>query len=86
MQKDRPDREPTPAEAYAEDYWKKHGFQYGVIRRYVSKTVYLVTKDAMEMHIEIPGAVTDPVQYLELFQRTYEMEKKFRRSILPKQA
>ena len=43
------DWEKSRAEKYAEKYWKKHGYHYQPKRKYMSKSVYLVSKDGVEV-------------------------------------
>ena len=69
--------ERSGAERYAEKYWRKWGYTYTVRRKYISKTVYLVGKDGIEMEYIVQGAVTNPKADMRAFERLFEMHKRF---------
>ena len=62
-------------EKYAENYWKKNGFDYEVKRKYMSKTVYIIRKDGLEFPYEVPDVVQDCKLYMQWFQEQFEMRK-----------
>lgn len=73
------DWERNQAEKYAEKYWKENGFDYKVKRKYISKCIYIVSKDGLEFPYAIPCDVTDRKKYMALFQEQFEMRKEIER-------
>ena len=51
---------------------KAKGFEITMLKQYISKTVYTISKDGFEQKVEVPSNVTDTTSYanmlLELFQ------------------
>ena len=47
--------ESSKHEQYAETWWTEHGFTWELKKRFVSFSVYAVTKDGMTMQYEIPN-------------------------------
>lgn len=70
------DWEKSRAEKYDEKYWKKHGYHYQPKRKYMSKSVYLVSKDGVEVTYDIPYSVTDPVKFMKFFADLFDMHTK----------
>ena len=67
--------ERNQAEAYAENFWKKNGFEFEVKRKSMSKCVYTIRKDGLEFPYTIPCDVTDVKAYMQSFAEQYEMRK-----------
>lgn len=47
--------ESSKDEKYAEKWWTDHGFSWKLTKRFVSKSVYAVTKDDITVNYEIPN-------------------------------
>ena len=47
--------ESSKDEKYAEQWWTDHGFTWKLTKRFVSKSVYAVTKDDITLNYEIPN-------------------------------
>ena len=53
-------------EKVAEKYFKDHGFEYKMLKQYLSKTVYELSKDGLTYKWELPYGITEPKKYMEL--------------------
>ena len=47
--------ESSKDERYAEKWWTDHGFSWTLKKRFVSKSVYEISKDGVKMNYEIPN-------------------------------
>ena len=47
--------ESSKHEKYAEQWWTDHGFTWALKKRFISKSVYSVTKDGITMEYELPN-------------------------------
>lgn len=47
--------ESSKDEKFAENWWTEHGFSWKLMKRFVSKSVYAVTKDGVKLTYEIPN-------------------------------
>lgn len=68
--------EATKAELYAEEWWKKHGFSVKLLHRFLSKSVYEVSKDGITSDYEIPFRVTKPKEFMDGFAVFWETLRK----------
>ena len=53
-------------EKFAERWFDQHGFEWKLIKQYLSKTVYEISKDGLTYKWEMPFGVTEPKKYMEL--------------------
>ena len=63
------------AEQYAEKYWHANGYSAKLVKRFVSKSVYEISKDGVIDKYEVPNAVKDPTRYMVNFERYWEILK-----------
>lgn len=65
-------KEKSKVEKSIERKIKAKGFEITMLKQYISKTVYTISKDGFEQKVEVPSNVTDTTSYanmlLELFQ------------------
>lgn len=65
-------KEKSKVEKSIERKMKAKGFEITMLKQYISKTVYTISKDGFEQKVEVPSNVTDTTSYanmlLELFQ------------------
>lgn len=47
--------ESSKDEKFAENWWTEHGFSWKLTKRFISKSVYAVTKDGVTVNYEIPN-------------------------------
>lgn len=73
MSKSNLNWEARPIEKYAENWWREHGFDAKLIKRYIHKSVYEVSKLGLFMEHEIPDTVTDFEAYMELFEQSWDI-------------
>lgn len=73
MAKSNLDWEASPAEKYAERWWKKNGFEVKLIKRYQSKSIYEISRDGLTRKEEIPYTVKKFGEYMKQFQKGWDM-------------
>lgn len=65
-------KEKSKVEKSIERKMKAKGFEITMLKQYISKTVYTISKDGFKQKVEVPSNVTDATLYanmlLELFQ------------------
>ena len=76
MAKSNKEWEKSKAEKYAENYWTKNGYTFTVKRKYISKTIYMVSKDGIEMRYDIAGDTVDNKGNMKFFEKSFELHKK----------
>ena len=64
------DAEKNRIEEAAEAWWEKNGFQFKFKARYLTKSVYSVSKNGKSSVYEIPFCITDMKGFMEGF-KTY---------------
>lgn len=73
-------KEKSKVEKSIERKMKAKGFEITILKQYISKTVYVISKDGVEQKVEVPSNVTDTTLYanmlLELFQVSAEINGK----------
>lgn len=67
-QKDR-----TDAEKFCENWLTRNGYSWECKKRYISKSVYSVSKDGTTDTVEICSTVTDAKKYMEMFSKSFTM-------------
>jgi hypothetical protein len=73
MAKSNLDWEASPAEKYAERWWKKNGFDVKLLKRYQSKSIYEISRDGLTRKEEIPYTVKKFGEYMKQFQEGWDM-------------
>jgi hypothetical protein len=66
--------EKTKNEKYAEEWFAEHGFQFTLVKQYISKTEYTVSKDGIIDNFELPSTVMDINQYMKQFEKSFSMK------------
>lgn len=73
-------KEKSKVEKSIERKMKAKGFKITMLKQYVSKTVYAISKDGVEQKVEVPSNITDTSLYAnmlsELFQVSVEINGK----------
>lgn len=69
------EREKSKVEKGAEKWFKENGFDYKIIKQYISKTIYQVSKDGVTDKCEVLAAVTNISSYMESYGRSFELGK-----------
>lgn len=73
-------KEKSKVEKSIERKMKAKGFEITMLKQYISKTVYAISKDGVEQKVEVPSNVTDTSLYAnmlsELFQVSAEINGK----------
>ena len=58
--------ESSKAQKAAETWWTEHGFEWKLIKRFISKSEYEISKDGYTMNYEVPNiASTENNQFME---------------------
>ena len=65
----------TKNEKYAEKWFKENGFDFELVKQYVSKTKYKITKDGITIPFELIWGVDDIKGYMRMFNESFEMKK-----------
>lgn len=73
-------KEKSKVEKSIERKMKAKGFEITMLKQYISKTVYAISKDGVEQKVEVPSNITDTSLYAnmlsELFQASVEINGK----------
>lgn len=73
-------KEKSKVEESIEREMKAKGFEITMLKQYISKTVYAISKDGVEQKVEVPSNITDTSLYAnmlsELFQVSVEINGK----------
>ena len=76
MARHNEDWEPSAMEIYAEKWLKEHGFEFRLMKRYISKSIYEVSKNGLDCEYHIFSKVEDPAGYMDGFQKFWETYEK----------
>lgn len=71
--------EKSKVEKYAEKWFKENGFQCELIKQYISKTKYKISKDGITEIFELSYGITEPKKYMEMYKKSFEMKKEILR-------
>lgn len=52
-------------ERYAEKWWTEHGYSWTLKKRFISKSVYEISKDGITHDYEVPNAKIDMKRFME---------------------
>lgn len=66
--------EKNKIEKYAEKVLKENGYEVEILKRYFSKTVYLVKTNCFEEKVEIPCCVSDEKTYMKIVVNTLKLK------------
>lgn len=66
--------EKTKNEKYAENWFKENGFDFKLLKQYISKTKYEITKAEITEIFELPNDVTNIKKYMDMFLKSFEMK------------
>lgn len=69
----------SKVEKYAEKWFKENGFQCELIKQYISKTKYKISKDGITEIFELSYGITEPKKYMEMYKKSFEMKKEILR-------
>jgi hypothetical protein len=69
------EKEKTRTMRYAERYWTRNGYQFKLVKQYISKAVYLVGKDGVVMKYSHPAVVDDNRGIMGCFEYTFGLFK-----------
>lgn len=67
-------KEKSKIESYAEKWFKEHGFEFKILKQYLSKTNYEVTKDGVTDTFELSSSVTDGKLYMDNYGKSFAMK------------
>ena len=67
--------EKSRAERYAERWFINHGFDCYLVKQYINKTVYRVSKDGIEDRFELPRAVENPKEFMQMYESSFAMKQ-----------
>lgn len=67
--------EKSKNEKYVEQWFTENGYTFSVIKQFISKTKYEVSKDGISDIFELPSEVQDPKKYMIMYDRSFEMKK-----------
>lgn len=69
----------TRNEKYVEKWFKENGFDFRLIKQYMSKTKYEISKDGITITFELISGVDDIKGYMKMFNESFEMRKEIMR-------
>jgi hypothetical protein len=72
-------KEKSKVERQAEKWLKENGFEYEIIKQYISKTIYHVLKEGREESLQLPMTVTNVKSYMNMFNRSFELGREIER-------
>ena len=73
--------ESSKDEKYAERWWTQHGYDWKLMKRFISKSVYAVTKGDLTVNYEIPNGNLDMHRFMEGpagFTHYWQIQKDYR--------
>ena len=79
MAKSNLDWDPSPAEKHAEQYWRKNGFTAKLLKRYLCKSIYEVSRGGLTQKVEIPYSVKKFGLFMEQFQKSWDLAEELQR-------
>jgi len=63
------DWEPSKMEKYAEKWFSDHGYQFRLLKRFISKSIYEVSKDGIACEYHVASKVADPAGFMRGFEQ-----------------
>lgn len=67
-----------PREEKAIRWLDEHGYNVVLLKQYLSKLVFEVSKNGVTEKFEFPKGVTDVDGYMELFEKSFEIASKLK--------
>lgn len=67
-------KEKSSVEVKAEKWMKENGFQFQVLKQYISKTIYEIEKNGFKTKFELPMSVMNVKKYMELYKKDFETQ------------
>lgn len=72
-------RDKSKNEKYAEKWFRENGFECRLVKQYISKTKYEVSKDGITAIFELPFGVENCKKYMDFYNETFEMRKRLKK-------
>lgn len=72
-------KEKSKVESDIEKKLKLKGFEITMIKQYISKTVYVISKDGVEQKVEVPLIVTDTTLYVNMLSDVFQLLAKIKK-------
>jgi hypothetical protein len=66
-------KEKSKVEKSIERKMKAKGFNITMLKQYISKTVYVISKDGIEQKVEVPSNVTDTTLYANMLSELFKV-------------
>ena len=66
-------KEKSKVEKSIERKMKAKGFDITMLKQYISKTVYVISKDGIEKKVEVPSNVTDTTLYANMLSELFKV-------------
>lgn len=66
----------TAIEKYAIKWFNENGYEFTITKRYLSKTVFVISKCGCEMETELSSEVSNKKLAMEMIDKQFEMYKK----------
>lgn len=66
-------KEKSKVEKSIERKMKAKGFEVTMLKQYISKTIYVISKDGVEQKVEVPSNVTDTTLYANMLSELFRV-------------
>ena len=66
-------KEKSNVEKSIERKMKAKGFDITMLKQYISKTVYTISKDGIEKKVEVPSNITDTTLYANMLSELFKV-------------
>jgi hypothetical protein len=68
-------KEKSKVEKSIERKMKAKGFEVTMLKQYISKTIYVISKDGVEQKVEVPSNVTDTTLYANMLSELFKVSE-----------
>jgi hypothetical protein len=68
-------KEKSKVEKSIERKMKAKGFEVTMLKQYISKTIYIISKDEVEQKVEVPSNVTDTTLYANMLSELFKVSE-----------
>lgn len=68
-------KEKSKVEKSIERKMKAKGFEVTMLKQYISKTIYIISKDGVEQKVEVPSNVTDTTLYANMLSELFKVSE-----------
>lgn len=75
-------KEKSKVEKSIERKMKAKGFEITMLKQYISKTVYTISKDGFEQKVEVPSNTIDTTLYANMLSELFQASAKINGKIL----